>query len=225
MRSHLAAPFLVLAIACGAALAAPSPELNDDATSHRSFEDIPHWKGVFDDPKRDEWQQPTEVVQALGIRHGMTVADLGAGTGYFSRRLAEAVGPRGIVLAVDTEPGMVARLRSRAEEEKTANLIPILASADNPRLPPAGVDVVLVVDTYHHIDDRVAYFRVLRRALRRGGRVAIVEWQHRELPVGPPLDHKLPRKRVIREMDAAGYAVVSEPAFLPYQYFIIFEPH
>jgi ubiquinone/menaquinone biosynthesis C-methylase UbiE len=152
------------------------------------------------------------------------VADVGAGTGHFSRHLSEAVGPRGSVLAVDTEPNMVTQLRQRAEEEKTANVIPILASANNPRLPAAGVDVVLLIDTYHHIDGRVPYFRALRHVLRRGGRVAIIEWQHRELPVGPPLEHKLPRDQIIGEMEAAGYALVSEPGFLSYQDFMIFEP-
>jgi FkbM family methyltransferase len=215
---------LLGSLVCTAVAGAAPPEEQDDATSRQSFEDVPHWKAVFDDPARDTWQQPEKVVQALGIRHGMVVADLGAGTGYFSRHLARAVGSRGSVLAVDTEPRMVAQLRARAEQEQTKNVIPILASADNPRLPTAGVDVVLVVDTYHHLDDRVRYFRTLRDALRRGGRVVVIDWQRRELPVGPPLEHKLARKRVLREMDAAGYAVVAEPAFLPYQYFIVFEP-
>jgi ubiquinone/menaquinone biosynthesis C-methylase UbiE len=214
---------LLLAIAVGGARAA-DPEETDDATSRHTFEDIPHWKGIFDDPARDDWQQPKRVVTALGLKRGMTVADLGAGTGHFSRHLAEVVGERGTVLAIDTEPNMVTHLRKRAEEEKTPNVIPVLASADNPRLPPGGVDVVMLVDTYHHIDNRVPYFRKLRQALKRGGRVAIIEWQYRELPVGPPLDHKLPRDRIIREMGAAGYALVSEPAFLSYQDYLIFEP-
>jgi ubiquinone/menaquinone biosynthesis C-methylase UbiE len=221
---RLALLLALLLAGASASFAAPPPEETDAATSRHSFEDVPHWKAVFDDPERDRWQQPEKVVQALRLRQGMVVADLGAGTGYFSRHLASAVGPRGSVLAVDTEPNMVVQLRTRAEQELTSNVIPILASRDNPRLPTGSVDVVLVVDTYHHIDDRVTYFRTLRHALRRGGRVAVVEWQHRELPVGPPLAHKLPRRRVIREMDAAGYAVVAEPAFLAYQYFIIFEP-
>jgi ubiquinone/menaquinone biosynthesis C-methylase UbiE len=215
---------LLLALLCAGAHAAAPPEETDDATSHHSFEDIPQWQKVFDDPARDSWQQPVRVVQALGLHHGMTVADLGAGTGHFSRHLAEAVGPRGNVLAVDTEPNMVSHLRKRAEDERTTNVIPVLASADNPRLPTAGVDIVLLVDTYHHIDGRVPYFRTLRQVLRRGGRVAIVEWQYRDLPVGPPLEHKLPRNRIIGEMDAAGYALVSEPGFLEYQDFLIFEP-
>ena len=224
MLRSLLLVLLLLVIVCAGVHAASPPEDNDDATAHHTFEDIPHWKAIFDDPSRDSWQQPARVVQALGIHPGMTVADVGAGTGHFSRHLAEAVGPRGTVLAVDTEPTMVTQLRQRAEEEKTTNVIPVLASADNPRLPPAGVDVVLLIDTYHHIDARVPYFRTLRHVRRRGGRVAIIEWQYRDLPVGPPLEHKLPRQRIIGEMSAAGYALVSEPGFLSYQDYLIFEP-
>jgi ubiquinone/menaquinone biosynthesis C-methylase UbiE len=193
-----------------------------DATAHESFADIEHWTKVFDDPGRAAWQKPEEIVRALGLRAGMTVADVGAGTGYFSRFLSAAVGPDGTVFAVDPEPKMVERLRARAEAERTANVVPVLASRDDPRLPAGAVDVILLVDTYHHVDDRVAYFTRLRRALRPAGRIAVVDWQKRELPVGPPLDHKLARDVVVDEMTAAGYALGSEPDFLPYQYFLIF---
>jgi predicted methyltransferase len=195
---------------------------HDDATSHRSFADVEQWKKVFDDPARDAWQKPAEVVRALELRPGMCVADLGAGTGYFSRHLAAAVGPEGTVFAVDPEPSMVAHLRARAEREHTPNVVPILASLDNPRLPAGGSDVILVVDTYHHIDSRLVYFRALRRALRAGGRVAIIDWQKRDLPVGPPMDHKLAREQVVEEMEAAGYRFAAEPDVLPYQYFLVF---
>jgi SAM-dependent methyltransferase len=128
------------------------------------------------------------------------------------------------VLAVDPEPTLVAHLRQRAEREGSANVVPVLASLDNPRLPAGLVDVVLIVDTFHHIDDRVAYFRRLRQALRPPGRIAIVDWQKRELPVGPEMDHKLAREQVVREMETAGYRLVEEPSILPYQYFLIFQP-
>src|SRR5262249_60402462 len=101
---------------------------------------------------------------------------------------------------------------------------PVLASANNPRLPAGGVDLVLIVDTYHHIDDRIAYFRNLKRALRRDGRIAVVDWQKRALPVGPEMEHKLAREQVIDEMKEAGYRLTDEPRFLPYQYFLIFSP-
>jgi ubiquinone/menaquinone biosynthesis C-methylase UbiE len=196
---------------------------SDDATSHRRFDDSASWSKVFDDPARASWQKPEELVAALKLRAGQCVADLGAGTGYLSRFLSAAVGPAGCVLAVDPEPNLVAHLRERAEREGSTNLVPVLASPDNPRLPPDLVDVVVVLDTYHHIDGRVAYFRRLRPVLRAPGRVAVIDWQKRPLPVGPEMEHKLAREQVVREMEAAGYRLVEEPSILPYQYFLIFQ--
>jgi ubiquinone/menaquinone biosynthesis C-methylase UbiE len=216
----IVAGLALLLLATPPAWSAPS----HDATSHRRFDDPAYWSTVFDDPARAAWQKPEQVVAALGLRPGQCVADLGAGTGYFSRPLSAAVGPAGTVLAVDPEPNLVAYLRERSEREATANVVPILASHDNPRLPPGFVDVVLIVDTYHHIDDRITYLRNLRRALRPSGRVAVVDWQKRPLPVGPEMDHKLAREQVVDEMDAAGYRLAEEPGFLPYQYFLIFTP-
>jgi predicted methyltransferase len=193
-----------------------------DATVHHSFDDVEQWTAVFDDPARDAWQRPDDVVRALALRAGAWVADLGAGTGYFSRRLSEAVGGDGVVFAIDTEPNLVAYLRSRAERERTPNVIPVLASPSNPRLPRGSCDLVLIVDTYHHIDDRVGYFRDLRRVLRPGGRVAIVDWQKRAAPVGPEIEHKLDRAVVVDEMTRSGFRLVGEPDLLPYQYLLIF---
>jgi SAM-dependent methyltransferase len=216
---------------CGAAPrpAAPAeapPSGPHDATSHHSFADVEQWRAVFDDPKRDAWQRPDEVVRALALWPGACVADLGAGTGYFERHLAHGVGPTGTVLAVDTEPNLVTYLRARAEKEGTRNVVPILASPDNPRLPARTVDVILIVDTYHHLDDRLSYLRRLRTALRAGGgRVVVVDWQKWDLPVGPPPDHKLAREQVLDEMQAAGWVLSDERAdLLPYQYFLVFRP-
>jgi len=205
-------------------LAGPVRGASHDATSHRRFDDPTYWSTVFDDPARAAWQKPEQLVAALGLRPGQCVADLGAGTGYFSRLLSSAVGPMGTVLAVDPEPNLIAYLRERSEREGTANVVPILASHDNPRLPPGSVDVVLIVDTFHHIDDRITYLRNLQRALRPSGRIAVVDWQKRALPVGPEMEHKLAREQVVDEMDAAGYRLTDEPRFLPYQYFLIFSP-
>jgi ubiquinone/menaquinone biosynthesis C-methylase UbiE len=212
---------LVVAIALVVARTS-SPGDSHDATSHRSFDDPAYWSKVFDDPDRAAWQKPDELVAALGLQPGQRVADLGAGTGYFSRLLSRAVGADGTVFAVDVEPNLVAHLRARAEREGTRNVVPVLASADDPRLPAGLLDVVLIVDTYHHLDDRIAYLRNLRRVLRPSGRVAIVDWQKRPLPVGPEMEHKLAREKVIDEMTDAGYRLVDEPRFLPYQYFLVF---
>ena len=203
-----------------AAPAAESPPAGGrlfEATSHRSFEDVDYWKSVFDDPTRDAWQKPREVVAALGLRPGMNVADLGAGTGYFTHHLAPAVAPNGTVFAVETEPNLVVYLRTRAEQDGAANVMPVLASPDNPRLPPDAVDLVLIVDTFHHIDQRLGYFQRLKHVLRAGGRVAVIDWRLDKLPVGPPPDHKIARDQVVTEMEQAGYRLVDEQTkLLPY---------
>lgn len=195
---------------------------SDRATASHSFADVAYWSKIFDDPKRDTWQKPQALVDALAIRPGQTVADLGAGTGYFSRYLAAAVGPQGTVLAVEVEPTLVAHLRERAEREGNSQVVPLLASPDNPRLPAGGVDLILIVDTYHHFDRRTAYLPQLRRALRPAGRVAVVDWQAGELPEGPPPDHKLPREQVIDEMQRAGFVLAQDLDVLPYQYTLMF---
>ena len=197
----------------------------DDATVRHSFEDVERWSRIFDDPARDAWQKPEDLVAALELPAGGTAADVGAGTGYFSRHLSKAVGPGGTVLAADVEPALVAHLRRRAEQEGLANVVPILASPDNPRLPAGASDVVLIIDTWHHIDDRVAYARRLASALKPDGRVVIVDFHKREMPVGPPLEHKLARDQVVGEMSQAGYALTAEPEILPYQYVLVFTPN
>jgi ubiquinone/menaquinone biosynthesis C-methylase UbiE len=225
-----AALLITLLGSCELARAAPpstpastSPEhAHHDATVRHSFHDVAHWTAVFDDPARDAWQKPRELLQALAIRPGMCVADIGAGTGYFSPYLSAAVGDTGTVLAADTEPNLVKYLRDRAEREHTANVVPILASPSNPRLPAGAVDLIVIVDTAHHIDDRINYFRRLERVLKPGGRVAVIDFKKEDLPVGPPLEHKLDRADVVEEFRQAGYALVGEPDLLPYQYVLIF---
>ncbi|MCI0408107.1 MAG: class I SAM-dependent methyltransferase, partial [Acidobacteria bacterium] len=145
-------------------------------------------------------------------------------TGYFSRYLSTAVFPGGMVLAIDVEPSMVQHLGERASREKLSNLVPVLALPDDPFLPKGRVDRVLIVDTYHHIDSRLEYFSRMRQAMSSGGKVAIVDFQKRPLPVGPPPEHKLDPGFVVQEMEQAGWKLTEEKDFLPYQYFLIFEP-
>ena len=195
-----------------------------DATAHHPFDDVEKWIKVFDDPERDAWQKPAEVAEALGLKPGMIVADLGAGTGYFEGHLAKRVTPGGIVLAIDTEPEMVVHLAKRARGSGLDNVVPVLALPDAPFLPGRRVDRVLIVDTYHHIDGRLEYFRRMQEALAPNGRVAIVDFHKKPLPVGPPVEHKLSREFVLEEMQQAGWSLAEEKTFLPYQYFLILEP-
>jgi ubiquinone/menaquinone biosynthesis C-methylase UbiE len=192
--------------------------------AHHRFDDIDRWVRAFEDPARDEWQKPEEVVRALKLQPGQVVADIGAGTGYFTRRFAQAVGPTGKALAVDIEPGMVRYVRERAAHEGQENLEAVQCQPDDPNLAPAGVDGIVIVDTIHHIDNRGDYYSKLARALRPGGWLAIIDFQKRELPVGPPPADKIAREALIAELEDAGWNLAGEETFLPYQYFLIFKP-
>lgn len=193
-------------------------------TSTHSFADVEKWKQVFDDPSRDSWQMPAEIPAALGLGPGMTIADIGAGTGYFQRYFAEAVGPEGRVFSVDVEPTLVDQLVERAIDEQTPNVVAVLADTDNPRLPDASVDVVFICNTWHHIGDRIEYLGVLARALAPDGVVAVIDFKKESLPVGPGADHKIAREVVFAEFEEAGWELVRESDLLPYQYFLIFSP-
>ena len=190
-------------------------------THQHSFGDAERWAHVFDDPKRDAWQKPHEVIQALALKPGAVVADIGAGTGYFSVRLANML-PKGRIYAVDLEPDMVKYLAERAKREKRGNMIALAAAPDDPRLPEKA-DLLLMVDVYHHVEDRERYFRRLRGSLKPDGRVAIIDFRM-DSREGPPRAARVPRERVVAELKSAGYSLAQEHGFLPNQYFLVFTP-
>jgi predicted methyltransferase len=211
---------LLIAAACVAWLTASAFAQSPDSHQH-SFGDAHKWSEVFDDPARDAWQKPHEVIGALKLGADAAVADIGAGTGYFSVKLAHMV-PKGRVYAVDIEPDMVKFLGERAKKEGLGNLVAVRGAPGDAKLP-AKVDVVLLVDVYHHIGDREAYFRKLRASLKPGGRVAIIDYRA-DSPSGPPKGERISPARVKAEMQKAGYALAGEHAFLPQQYFLVFAP-
>ena len=186
---------------------------------HR-FERAEDWAEQFDDPARAAWQRPQAVVAAMEIAPGMTVADVGAGTGYFEPHLSRAVGAEGQVLALDIEPDMVRYLSERAQREQLANVRPALAQTDDPKLPLGQVDRVLMVDTWHHIAERVAYAQKLRAALRPDGRLYIVDFKL-EATHGPPHEHRLSAAAVIEELAAAGMHAEVSTLELPEQYVVV----
>ena len=191
-----------------------------DGAFHRRFDDAEKWAKEFDKPERDTWQKPEEVVDALHLERAASVADIGAGTGYFSVKIAKRI-PDGKVFAADVEPDMVRYLGERARREHVSNLVPVQASADAADLPEP-VDLILVVDTYHHIGNRIPYFSKLKSSLRPGGRLAIIDFRA-DLPIGPPVEHRISPEKVGEELAAAGFTPVEHHDFLPRQYFLLFK--
>lgn len=210
-----------LLAALSLALCAPLLAQHGEQHMHKRFDDAEKWSKVFDDPARDAWQKPVEIIASLKLAPDAVVADIGSGTGYFAVRLARAV-PRGKVFGADVEADMVRFLNERAAREGLGNLSSHAAGDEGPNLP-APVDLALVVDTYHHIPRRSRYFEQLKSSLRPGGRVAIVDFKL-DSPTGPPVKHRIPPDQVKAEMERAGYRLAEQPGFLPYQYFLVFAP-
>lgn len=170
---------------------------------------------------RDAWQYPDQVIEALQIQPDDTVADLGSGGGYFTFRLADAVGPDGKVYAVDVDTGMIEFLERKAQEDGYPNVQTILAHYDDPLLPPGQVDLLFTSNTYHHLQDRVAYFRRVREYLAPGGRVAVIDFRGKgwfERWFG----HWMAAEVIRQEMEQAGYRLVEAPEFLLRQHFLVF---
>ncbi len=216
-------PVICSVIATGmlaAILSAASVAQSPDTHQHR-FHDADKWAKVFDDPARDVWQKPHEVIVALALAPDAVVADVGSGTGYFAVRLAHRV-PKGRVYAVDTEPDMVRHLAERAKREGLANLVSLAGAPDDPRLP-AKMDLILMVDVYHHIAKREEYFRRLQGSLKPAGRIAIIDFRE-DAPMGPPKRERISAERVRAELGRAGYALAEEHGFLSNQYFLVFRP-
>jgi SAM-dependent methyltransferase len=188
--------------------------------SHRRFDDAKQWAAVFDDPKRDAWQQPAEVVRLLELSPGLAVADVGAGTGYFLPHLQRAVGPKGRVLGLDVEPDMVRHMRERIAHAELTGAEAAVVAPDDPGLAPASIDRVLIVNTWHHIGAREAYAVKLANALRPGGFVAVVDFTL-EASQGPPRSERLAPAVVERELTAGGLTPSTVRESLPDQYVVI----
>jgi predicted methyltransferase len=211
-----------LCVAIGIALSPAGPAAAQAPHTHQhSFEDAGKWAKVFDDPERDAWQKPHEVIQALALKPDAVVADIGAGTGYFAVRFAHMVS-KGRVYGVDTEPAMVKYLAERAAKAGLKNLTAVAGQPADPRIPEKA-DLIVFVDVYHHVGDRERYFHQLQKSLKPGGRIAVIDFRM-DSPVGPPKNARIEPGRVKEEMKRAGYALAQEHAFLPNQYFLVFEP-
>ncbi|TVR04712.1 MAG: class I SAM-dependent methyltransferase [Deltaproteobacteria bacterium] len=186
---------------------------------HR-FADVESYAARWNDPARDAWQRPADIVAAMAIEPGMIVADLGVGTGYFVPHLAEAVGEEGAVLAVDIEQGMLDFVEALADEAELRQVRTVLAAMDDPRLEPGSVDRILTVNTWHHIAERAAYGVHLREALRSGGALWVVDF-HEGSTHGPPAHHRIPAEVVVAELEAAGFEAEVISLELERQYVVV----
>jgi ubiquinone/menaquinone biosynthesis C-methylase UbiE len=203
-----------------ASVAAQSPR--DQHEAHRLHRDPAAYIAALEDPKRDAYQKPQEVMKALAIREGESIADIGAGSGYFTFRLAHHTGPAGRVFAVDISPDMIRHVQSRIRDLAVQNVSPILALPDDPLLPQP-VDRFVIVDVWHHIENQTGYLALIKKLLKPGGQVVMIDFHKRELPVGPPMTMKIAREDLLKQMQAHGFQLAVEHTFLPYQYFLVFK--
>jgi len=224
----------LMVIACGSAgCGGTSRRAPIDAPPHRDAhrhhhghgDRVPHdamsaaeYAAHLEPADRDEWQQPAALLAAIGVPVGARVADVGTGSGYFLPYLSRAVGPSGAVTAEDIRADFLEFVRARAAREQLDNVEARRGTADDPRLEPGAYDLILFVDTYHHVVDRPVFLAHLARALRPGGRLVIVDFREGTLPVGPPPEHKIALADVEREVRAAGFAIARAHTFLRYQW-------
>lgn len=177
------------------------------------------WPEFFNRTADKKWSQAGRVIRTLALKKGQNVADIGAGGGYFSVLMARAVAPTGIIYAVDISPKSIRYIRQYARMMGARNVITILASSTNPGLKKKSVDLIFLRNTYHHIGNRVPYFKRLRKALNPGGRVVIIDYHPRIYP-----NHSTRESIIYGEMAAAGYRRISRYTFLSRQNFNIFIP-
>lgn len=215
-------PILPLLILSGALPASQDAARHTQEELHRLHQDTKAYIASLEDPQRDAYQKPHEVVTALDLKDGEVIADVGAGAGYFSLRFANHVGERGRVYAVDISPDMIRHLNRRIRDLNLRNVVTVLAEPDDPLLPDGSIDRFFLCNTWHHIDGQSRYLALMKRILKPGGQVVMIDFQKKELPVGPPVEMKIAREDLIRQMETNGFRLVKEHKLLPYQYFLIF---
>ncbi|HEX6323367.1 MAG TPA: class I SAM-dependent methyltransferase [Vicinamibacterales bacterium] len=178
--------------------------------------------GALEGPDRDAWQKPEQVMDALGIADGARVADLGAGGGYFTIRLARRVGPNGRVYAEDVQDEMLGSINRRIEREQLTNVETVKGTFDDPTLPP-GLDAVLIVDTFNAFERPITVLERVRESLKPGGRVGIIEYTKDGHGPGPAMEDRIDPEIVINAAVAAGLRLAKRETFLRYQYMLVFE--
>jgi arsenite methyltransferase len=219
MKSLLALtlPYLLLQT-----VAAQDNKQRDMHQMHMLHQDPKAYIAMLDDPERDKYQKPREVITTLDLKPGEAVADIGAGSGYFTFRLAHHVGDAGRIYAVDISPDMIVHMNRRIRDLQVKNVITILSAPDDPLLADGSIDRFFICDTWHHIENHSGYLALMKKMLKPGGQVVMIDFKKAQTPVGPPMEMRIDRDDLLKEMDANGFKLTAEHTFLPYQYFLVF---
>lgn len=217
IRSVMAAA-IVAAIIC----ASPQAQSQQQGGAHERRLFPPSDLGLLDAPDRDLWQRPDQIMDALGIADASVVADIGAGSGWFTIRLARRVGPRGIVYAEDVQTEMINAISRRVSREGFNNVRPVLGLKNDPALPAGALDAVLMVDAYHEVEDRVTMLSNIAKSLKPQGRVGIVDFRLDGTGPGPAPEERVSPDVVVADAQKAGLTLIRQETFLQYQYFLIF---
>ncbi|HVO94005.1 MAG TPA: methyltransferase domain-containing protein [Terriglobales bacterium] len=196
----------------------------DPRTMHELHNDSKTYISALEDPQRDDYQKPHEVLAALKIKPGEVVADIGAGSGYFTFRLSHFVGAKGKIYAVDVSPDMIKHINRRIRETKTTNVVSVLADSDDPLLADRSVDRFFICDVWHHIENQKKYLELMKGMLKPGGEIVVIDFHKKELPFGPPMEMKIAKEDMIKQFTTNGFRIAKEHSFLPYQYFLVFAP-
>jgi arsenite methyltransferase len=216
--------FLITLELLPATLSAQEDVKRDAHEMHRLHKDPKAYIGALEDPKRDAYQKPHEVLTALGLKSGEIIADIGAGSGYFTFRIAHHLGAKGKVFAVDVSPDMIRHINRRIRDLKTTNVVSVLADPDDPLLTERSINRFFICNVWHHVENPTKYLSMMKKMLRPGGEIVMIDFHKKELPLGPPLEMKIAREDLIKQMETNGFRLTKEHTFLPYQYFLVFVP-
>jgi SAM-dependent methyltransferase len=225
IRPRITMPPLAVLAACvalGASLVAQAPGRHP--ISGRQYAGVMGWQGApwLEREERDIEEAPDVAIDALDLKSGQTVADIGAGSGYMTVRLAARVGTAGRVYAVDIQPQMIDLLKQRLARERIANVVPVLSVVDDPRLPEASVDLMLLVDVYHEFSEPQKMLRGMRAALKPDGRLVLLEYRKEDPAIPIRLEHKMTTAEAKLEVEAEGFALSKVDERLPRQHIFIF---